>query len=133
MFLRMLSYPQLIYFRQTVFRKLTYFKLPFIISSLVDFKLFICCKTCEFNKYSNGDWAYIDLNTLNISQKICMARLSNAKNSYIFFRIFVWRSVQCFSFSSLTLFNKKNVQMEEKLFRRENKNVYRLTQQIESF
>ena len=79
----MLSYPQLTYFRENVRRKLTYFQLPFIISSQVDFKLFICSKNGEFNKYSNGGWAYIDVNSLNLSHK-CMAGLSNVKNSYIF-------------------------------------------------
>ena len=59
--------------------KLTYLQLPFIISSLVDFKLFICSKACEFKKYSSGGGAYIDLNTLNLSHK-CTVRLSCVKN-----------------------------------------------------
>ena len=41
MLFRILSYSQLIYFHENVRHKLTYFQLPFIISSLVDFKLFI--------------------------------------------------------------------------------------------
>ena len=51
---------------------------------------------------------------------------------FFFFWIFIWRSAQCFSFSSLTLFNKKCLNGRE-VFRCENKNVYRLTQQPESF
>ena len=84
MFFCMLSYSQLIYFRKTVSRKLTYFHLSLIISSFLDFKLYICGKTCEFDKYSKCGWAYIDLNTFNLSFK-CTARLSNAKNSNIAF------------------------------------------------
>ena len=86
--------------------KLTYFQLPFINSFLADFKLFICSNPCEFNRYSSGGWAYIDLNTLNLSHK-WTAQLSCAKNPNIFSRMLVWSCSQYFSFSSLLLFNKK--------------------------
>ena len=104
-FTGILFYQQLIYFLEIARYKLTYFQLPFIINSLVDLKLFIIIKTCEFNLYNNGGWAHIDLSTCNLSYK-CTAPLSSDKNLYISFWIFRWSSARHFSFSSLTFFNR---------------------------
>ena len=93
-FFHNLFYQQLVCFCKIVRHKLPYFKLPFIISFLADFKLLICS---EFNKYSCGGWAYIDLNTLNLSHK-CTVRLSCLKIQTFFPEC--WCEVE-------VLFNKK--------------------------
>ena len=86
-FFRILFYQLLIYFLGIVCRKLTYFQLPFNIGSLVDFKLLNILKNWESNFLNDGGWAYIDLNTLNLSHKYT-GQLSEVKNSNFFLFFF---------------------------------------------
>ena len=98
MFFPILSYPQLIYFCETVHHKLTYFQLPFIISLLLILDFLSAPKLVTLIDIVMVV-EHTDLNALNLSHK-CTAQLSNAKNSYIFFEFLYEGLLNTFLFVS---------------------------------
>ena len=110
MFFLMLSYPQLIYFRETARRKLPYFQIPLIISSLVDFKILSAAKLVSLiNILMVVEHILILIPLIfhtNVWHNFLMLKI-HSFIVFLFFLNFCIRSARCFSFSSLTLFNKK--------------------------